>query len=66
MARPSSYPAELCKRAVRMVTEVRGDYPNESAALSHSGTLGRCGGGSRTGSEKHGGADPLGGRRSTS
>ncbi|MER8199846.1 transposase [Streptomyces microflavus] len=33
MARPSSYPLELCKRAVRMVAEVRGDYPNESAAL---------------------------------
>lgn len=33
MARPSSYPAELRKRAVRMVAEVRGDYPNESAAL---------------------------------
>ncbi|MEV7296889.1 IS3 family transposase [Streptomyces microflavus] len=33
MARPSSYPSELRKRAVRMVAEVRGDYPNESAAL---------------------------------
>ncbi|MCX5315645.1 IS3 family transposase [Streptomyces sp. NBC_00154] len=33
MARPSSYPLELRKRAVRMVAEVRGDYPNESAAL---------------------------------
>ncbi len=33
MARLSSYPAELRKRAVRMVAEVRGDYPNESAAL---------------------------------
>ncbi|WP_148014564.1 transposase, partial [Streptomyces sp. ME109] len=33
MARPSSYPTELRKRAVRMVVEVRGDYPNESAAL---------------------------------
>ncbi|MFI6951823.1 IS3 family transposase [Streptomyces sp. NPDC050422] len=33
MARPSSYPPELRKRAVRMVVEVRGDYPNESAAL---------------------------------
>ncbi|WP_407835155.1 IS3 family transposase [Streptomyces sp. DSM 116496] len=33
MARPSSYPAELRKRAVRMVAEVRGDYPNESAAI---------------------------------
>ncbi|MEE1792823.1 IS3 family transposase [Streptomyces sp. BE308] len=33
MARPSSYPVELRKRAVRMVAEVRGDYPNESAAL---------------------------------
>ncbi|MFF3350710.1 transposase [Streptomyces sp. NPDC002779] len=33
MARPSSYPAELRKRAVRMVAEVREDYPNESAAL---------------------------------
>ncbi|MFJ7187503.1 hypothetical protein [Streptomyces bacillaris] len=33
MARPSSYPLELRKRAVCMVAEVRGDYPNESAAL---------------------------------
>ncbi|WP_327270046.1 transposase [Streptomyces sp. NBC_01218] len=33
MAPPSSYPVELRKRAVRMVAEVRGDYPNESAAL---------------------------------
>ncbi|MDV9202716.1 transposase [Streptomyces sp. Wh19] len=33
MARPSSYPLELRKRAVRMVAEVRGDYPSESAAL---------------------------------
>lgn len=33
MARPSSYPSELSKRAVRMVAEVRADYPNESAAL---------------------------------
>lgn len=33
MERPSSYPVELRKRAVRMVAEVRGDYPNESAAL---------------------------------
>ncbi|MFH9298927.1 IS3 family transposase [Streptomyces sp. NPDC017520] len=33
MARPSSYPSELRKRAVRMVAEVRGDYPNESAAF---------------------------------
>ncbi|MCX5401565.1 IS3 family transposase [Streptomyces sp. NBC_00102] len=33
MARPSSYPVELRKRAVRMVGEVRGDYPNESAAV---------------------------------
>ncbi|MCX4781493.1 transposase [Streptomyces sp. NBC_01264] len=33
MARPSSYPLELRKRAVRMVAEVRGDYPNESAAF---------------------------------
>ncbi|WP_256104046.1 IS3 family transposase [Streptomyces sp. ODS05-4] len=33
MARPSSYPVELRKRAVRMVAEVRGDYPNQSAAL---------------------------------
>ena len=33
MARPSPYPLELRSRAVRMVAEVRGDYPNESAAL---------------------------------
>ncbi|WP_328904658.1 DDE-type integrase/transposase/recombinase (plasmid) [Streptomyces sp. NBC_00441] len=28
MARPSSYPLELRKRALRMVAEVRGDYPD--------------------------------------
>ncbi|MFI5987736.1 IS3 family transposase [Streptomyces sp. NPDC051555] len=33
MARPSSYPAELRKRAVRMVAEVLSDYPTESAAI---------------------------------
>jgi transposase len=33
MARPSSYPIELRKRAVRMVAEVRSDYPTESAAI---------------------------------
>ncbi|MFE9825164.1 hypothetical protein ACFYSH_24040 [Streptomyces sp. NPDC005791] len=33
MASPSSHPVELRKRAVRMVVEVRGDHPNESAAL---------------------------------
>jgi transposase len=34
MARPSSYPPELRKRAVRMVAEVRGDYPTESAVIN--------------------------------
>lgn len=33
MARPSRYPLELRRRAVRMVAEVRGDHPNETAAL---------------------------------
>ncbi|MER6532203.1 IS3 family transposase [Streptomyces sp. NPDC001508] len=33
MARPSRYPLELRRRAVRMVAEVRADYPNETAAL---------------------------------
>ena len=33
MARPSRYPLELRRRAVRMVAEVRDDYPNEMAAL---------------------------------
>ncbi|WP_405575505.1 transposase [Streptomyces sp. NBC_01167] len=33
MARPSSYPSELRRRAVRMVVEVLGDYPTESAAI---------------------------------
>jgi transposase len=33
MARPSSYPLELRRRAVRMAAEVRGDYDSESAAL---------------------------------
>lgn len=30
----SSYPAELRKRAVRMVTEVRPDYPTEWATIN--------------------------------
>ncbi|MQA97335.1 MAG: transposase [Streptosporangiales bacterium] len=34
MARPSSDPPELRRRAVRMVAEVRGDYPAESAAIT--------------------------------
>ncbi|MFH0245804.1 transposase [Streptomyces sp. HK10] len=34
MARPSPYPPELRKRAVRMVAEIRGDYPTESAAIN--------------------------------
>ncbi len=34
MARPSSYPPELRRRAVRMVAEIRGDYPTESAAIN--------------------------------
>lgn len=34
MARPSKYPSELRERAVRLVTEVRGDYPTESAAIT--------------------------------
>ncbi|WP_370269888.1 IS3 family transposase [Streptomyces sp. V4I8] len=33
MARPSRYPLELRRRAVRMVAEVRDNYPNETAAL---------------------------------
>lgn len=33
MARPSRYPLELRRRAVRMVAEVRDDYLNETAAL---------------------------------
>lgn len=33
MARPSRYPLELRRRAVRMVAEVRDDHPNETAAL---------------------------------
>jgi hypothetical protein len=33
MARPSSYPPELRRRAVHMVAEVLSNYPNESAAL---------------------------------
>ncbi|WP_328829066.1 IS3 family transposase [Streptomyces sp. NBC_00252] len=33
MARPSRYPLELRRRAVRMVAEVGDDYPNETAAL---------------------------------
>ncbi|MEE1807995.1 IS3 family transposase [Streptomyces sp. BE133] len=33
MARPSRYPLELRRRAVRMVAEVRDEHPNETAAL---------------------------------
>lgn len=33
MARPSKYPSELRERAVRLVIEVRGDHPSESAAI---------------------------------
>lgn len=33
MARPSPYPAELRERAVRMVAEVRPNYPTEWAAM---------------------------------
>lgn len=33
MARPSPYPPELRKRAVRMVAEVRPDYATEWAAM---------------------------------
>ncbi|MFC9757986.1 hypothetical protein [Streptomyces sp. NPDC056921] len=33
MARPSRYPLELRRRVVRMFAEVRGAYPNETAAL---------------------------------
>lgn len=34
MGRPSKYPRELRERAVRMVAEVRPDYPSEYAAIS--------------------------------
>jgi transposase len=33
MARPSPYPPELRKRAIRMVAEIRPDYPTEWAAM---------------------------------
>jgi transposase len=33
MARPSPYPPELRERAVRMVTEIRPNYPTEWAAM---------------------------------
>lgn len=33
MARPSQYPLELRRRAVRMVAEVRPDYDTEWAAM---------------------------------
>jgi transposase len=34
MGRPSKYPRELRERAVRMVAEMRPDYPSEYAAIS--------------------------------
>lgn len=33
MARPSPYPPELRERAVRMVAEIRPNYPTEWAAM---------------------------------
>lgn len=33
MARPSPYPPELRNRAIRMVAEIRPDYPTEWAAM---------------------------------
>ena len=33
MARPSPYPSELRNRAVRMVAEIRPDYPSEWSAM---------------------------------
>jgi transposase len=33
MARPTSYPVELRQRAVRMVSEVKADFPSEFAAI---------------------------------
>jgi transposase len=41
MARPSPYPPELRNRAVRLVAEVRPDYPTEwSAMKAVAATLG--------------------------
>lgn len=41
MARPSKYPEELRERAVRMVAEVRPDYPSQWAAICEvAGKLG--------------------------
>ncbi|GAA1504983.1 transposase-like protein [Agromyces terreus] len=34
MARPSKYPREVRERAVRMVVEVRPDYPSEYQAMT--------------------------------
>ena len=34
MGRPGEYPRELRERAVRMVAEVRPDYPSEYAAMT--------------------------------
>jgi transposase len=33
MARPTSYPAELRQRAIRMVAETKDNYPSEFAAI---------------------------------
>ena len=33
MAHPSSYPAELRQRAIRMVAETKDNYPSEFAAI---------------------------------
>ena len=34
MARPHTYPRELRERAIRMVAELRPDYPSEHAAMT--------------------------------
>lgn len=34
MGRPNKYPRELRERAVRMVAELRPDYPSEYAAMT--------------------------------
>lgn len=49
MARPSPYPAELRERAVRMVAEIRPNYPTEWAAMK--AVAAKLGGGAADGAD---------------
>ena len=56
MARPSPYPPELRNRAIRMVAEIRPDYPTEWAAMKAVAAAGhwRCRDGAQLGAQGRG------------